>query len=96
MKKPQTANFDWADPLALEDALSDEERLVQDSIRRFCQDELQPRVLLAHREERVDRDIFPRMGELGLLGSTIDGYGCAGLSYVCYGLAAREVERVDS
>ena len=96
MKKPQTANFDWADPLSLEDALSDEERLVRDSIRRFCQDELQPRVLLAHREERVDRDIFPRMGELGLLGSTIDGYGCAGLSYVCYGLAAREVERVDS
>ena len=96
MKKPQTANFDWADPLALEDALSDEERLVQDSIRRFCQDDLQPRVLLAHREERIDRDIFPRMGELGLLGTTIDGYGCAGLSYVCYGLAAREVERVDS
>ena len=96
MKKPHTANFDWADPLALEDALSDEERLVQDSIRRFCQDELQPRVLLAYREERIDRDIFPQMGELGLLGITIDGYGCAGLSYVCYGLVAREVERVDS
>ena len=63
MKKSQTANFDWTDPLALEDALSDEERLVRDSIRRFCQDELQPRVLLAHREERVDQDIFPRMGE---------------------------------
>ncbi len=90
------AAFDWADPLVLDDMLTDEERLVRDSIRRFCQEELQPRVLEAFREEKVDRSLFPRMGELGLLGSTIDGYGCAGLNYVCYGLAAREVERVDS
>jgi len=90
------AAFDWADPLAMDDMLTDEERLVRDSIRRFCQEELQPRVLEAFREEKVDRSLFPRMGELGLLGSTIDGYGCAGLNYVCYGLAAREVERVDS
>ena len=96
-KSPKTiAAFDWADPLVLDDMLTDEERLVRDSIRRFCQEELQPRVLEAFREEKVDRSIFPRMGELGLLGSTIDGYGCAGLNYVCYGLAAREVERVDS
>jgi len=90
------AAFDWADPLVLDDMLTDEERLVRDSIRRFCQEDLQPRVLEAFREEKVDRSLFPRMGELGLLGSTIDGYGCAGLNYVCYGLAAREVERVDS
>ena len=90
------AAFDWADPLVMDDMLTDEERLVRDSIRRFCQEELQPRVLEAFREEKVDRSLFPRMGELGLLGSTIDGYGCAGLNYVCYGLAAREVERVDS
>ncbi len=90
------AAFDWTDPLVMDDMLTDEERLVRDSIRRFCQEELQPRVLEAFREEKVDRSLFPRMGELGLLGSTIDGYGCAGLNYVCYGLAAREVERVDS
>ena len=90
------AAFDWADPLVMDDMLTDEERLVRDSIRRFCKEELQPRVLEAFREEKVDRSLFPRMGELGLLGSTIDGYGCAGLNYVCYGLAAREVERVDS
>ena len=96
-KSPKTiAAFDWADPLVMDDMLTDEERLVRDSIRRFCQEELQPRVLEAFREEKVDRSLFPRMGELGLLGSTIDGYGCAGLNYVCYGLAAREVERVDS
>ncbi|MBP81855.1 MAG: acyl-CoA dehydrogenase [Acidiferrobacteraceae bacterium] len=96
MSRNQVAGFDWADPLALENTLSDEERLVQNSIRRFCQEELQPQILAAHREEKIDHQILPRMGELGLLGSTIDGYGCAGLNYVCYGLAAREVERVDS
>lgn len=90
------AVFDWTDPLGFADLLSDEERIVQESIRRFCQDELQPRVLSANREERVDLDIFPKMGALGLLGSTLEGYGCAGLSYVCYGIAAREIERVDS
>ena len=94
--KKTVAAFNWADPLVLDDMLTDEERLVRDSIRRFCQEELQPRVLEAFREEKVDRSLLPRMGELGLLGSTIDGYGCAGLNYVCYGLAAREVERVDS
>ena len=68
------AAFDWADPLVMDDMLTDEERLVRDSIRRFCQEELQPRVLEAFREEKVDRSLFPRMGELGLLGSTIEGY----------------------
>ena len=88
--------FDWTDPLAFTDLLTDEEKLVQESIRRFCQDELQPGILEANRAEKVDRSIFSRMGELGLLGSTIEGYGCAGLNYVSYGIAAREVERVDS
>jgi glutaryl-CoA dehydrogenase len=91
-----TATFDWSDPLGFSELLSDEERLVQESIRRFCEEDLQPRILKANREETVDTSIFLRMGELGLLGSTIQGYGCAGLNYVCYGLAAREVERVDS
>ena len=93
-KAPPT--FDWTDPLGFTDLLTDEEKLVQESIRRFCQDELQPGILEANRAEKVDRSIFSRMGELGLLGSTIEGYGCAGLNYVSYGIAAREVERVDS
>ncbi|MBL6918294.1 MAG: acyl-CoA dehydrogenase [Gammaproteobacteria bacterium] len=88
--------FDWTDPLGFTELLTDEEKLVQESIRRFCQDELQPGILEANRAEKVDRSIFSRMGELGLLGSTIEGYGCAGLNYVSYGIAAREVERVDS
>ena len=63
---------------------------------RYCQEQLQPRILEANRQETVDREIFCEMGELGMLGSTIQGFGCAGLNYVCYGLIAREVERVDS
>src|SRR5439155_24692808 len=88
--------FDWADPLLVEDMLSEEERLVRDSARAYCQEKLLPRVLSANREERFDREIMNELGELGFLGSTIDGYGCAGASYVSYGLIAREVERVDS
>jgi glutaryl-CoA dehydrogenase len=90
------AAFDWADPLLFEDELSEEERLVRDSARAYCQEKLFPRVLTAAREERFDREIMNEMGELGFLGSTIEGYGCAGASYVSYGLIAREVERVDS
>ena len=70
--------------------------MVRDSARAYCQDKLFPRVLDANRHERFDREIMTEMGALGLLGSTIDGYGCAGVNYVCYGLIAREVERVDS
>src|SRR5229473_4992090 len=88
--------FDWADPLLVEDLLSEEERLIRDSARAYCQEKLLPRVLTANREERFDREIMNEMGELGFLGSTIDGYGCAGANYVSYGLIAREVERVDS
>src|SRR3979490_3093059 len=88
--------FDWADPLLVEDMLSEEERLGRDRARAYCQEKLSPRVLTANREERFDREIMNEMGELGFLGSTIEGYGCAGASYTSYGLIAREVERVDS
>ncbi len=90
------ARFDWADPLLLDHELSEEERMVRDSARAYCQEKLFPRVLEANRHERFDREIMNEMGELGFLGSTIEGYGCAGVNYVCYGLIAREVERVDS
>ena len=95
---PEFANpvFDWADPLLVDDMLSEEERLIRDSARAYCQEKLMPRVLTANREERFDREIMNEMGELGFLGSTIQGYGCAGANYVSYGLIAREVERVDS
>jgi len=96
MKDIQKAEFQWMDPLLIHDLLTDDERLIQDTVARYCQDRLQPRILEANRQETVDRDIFYEMGELGMLGSTIQGYGCAGLNYVCYGLIAREVERVDS
>jgi len=91
-----TSDFSWEDPLLLDEQLTDDDRMVRDSVHKYCQERLMPRVLEAHRHEKFDREIMSEMGELGMLGSTIDGYGCAGLSYVCYGLAAREVERVDS
>jgi len=89
-------SFRWDDPLALDELLTEEERMVRDSARAYCQDKLMPRVLEGFRTETFDREIMNEMGELGFLGSTIDGYGCAGVNYVCYGLIAREVERVDS
>jgi glutaryl-CoA dehydrogenase len=95
-KGPSRAEFKWEDPLLLEEQLTEEERLVRDTVRQYCQEKLMPRILLAHRHERFDREIMNELGELGLLGSTIEGYGCAGVNYVCYGLTAREVERVDS
>ncbi|MGL6045656.1 MAG: acyl-CoA dehydrogenase [Vogesella sp.] len=90
------APFIWDDALLLNDQLTDEERMVRETAYAYCQDRLMPRVLTANREERFDRDIMSEMGELGLLGCTIDSHGCAGLSHVAYGLIAREVERVDS
>jgi glutaryl-CoA dehydrogenase len=91
------AAFRWDDPLDLEDELSEEERLVRDTARSFAQERLLPRVIAANREERFDSAIVREMGALGLLGSTIpQDYGGAGLNYVCYGLIARELERVDS
>ncbi|MGH8698987.1 MAG: acyl-CoA dehydrogenase family protein, partial [Burkholderiales bacterium] len=88
--------FRWDDPFLLEDQLTEEERMVRDSARAYCQEKLLPRVLEATRKEKFDREIMNEMGALGFLGSTIEGYGCAGVNSVSYGLTAREVERVDS
>ncbi len=88
--------FRWDDPFLLEDQLTEEERMVRDSARAYCQEKLLPRVVEATRKEKFDREIMNEMGALGFLGSTIDGYGCAGVNQVSYGLTAREVERVDS
>lgn len=90
------AAFDWADPFLLEDELTEEERMIRDSAHDFAQEKLMPRVLEDHRHERFDRAIMAGMGAVGLLGSTLQGYGCAGASAVAYGLIAREIERVDS
>jgi glutaryl-CoA dehydrogenase len=95
-KSHSLGRFVWDDAFLIEEQLSDEERLVRDSAREFAQGQLMPRILEAFRNETVDRGIFREFGELGLLGPTIDGYGCAGASYVSYGLIAREIERVDS
>src|SRR5438477_4893667 len=88
--------FDWADPLLLDESLGGEERMVRDSAHDYCQEKLVSRVLEANRHEHFDREIMNVMGALGFLGSMIEGYGCAGVNYVSYGLIAREVERVDS
>jgi glutaryl-CoA dehydrogenase len=88
--------FDWTDPFRLTDQLDDDERMIRDSAREFCSERLFPRVLEAHRNETFDRSIFNEFGEMGFLGSTITGYGCAGVNHVSYGLIAREIERIDS
>jgi glutaryl-CoA dehydrogenase len=91
------ATFNWEDPLLLDSQLTDEERMVREAAYTYCQEKLAPRVLQAFRHEKMDVSIFPEMGALGLLGSTIPSeYGGADMNYVCYGLIAREVERVDS
>ena len=90
------AAFDWADPLRLDAQLDEDERAIRDAAQAYCQDKLLPRVLLAHRHERFDREIMTEMGALGFLGATLDSHGCAGANYVSYGLIAREIERVDS
>ena len=89
-------SFQWQDPFLLNAQLSDDERAIVDAAHNFCQEKLQTRVLMAARHEKFDREIMNEFGSMGFLGSTIDGYGCAGLNYVSYGLVAREVERVDS
>jgi glutaryl-CoA dehydrogenase len=94
--KPSKPSFQWEDPLLLDQQLTEEERMVRDAARDYCQERLLPRVQNAFRNEHFDREIMNEMGELGFLGSTIEGYGCAGVNHVCYGLVAREVERVDS
>src|SRR6476659_7977680 len=98
MNKPNDLKpaFKWDDPLLLEDQLTEEERMIRDSARSYAQSSLMPRILQANRHEKFDRAIITEMGELGFLGSTIQGYGCAGINNVAYGLVTREVERVDS
>jgi glutaryl-CoA dehydrogenase len=92
----QFTPFQWDDALRLDSELSEDERAIRDAAREFCQDKLFPRVLMANRLEKFDREIMNEMGEMGFLGATLEGYGCAGVNYVSYGLISREVERVDS
>jgi glutaryl-CoA dehydrogenase len=93
---PAKAEFAWDDPFRLDEQLTEDERLIQATARDYAQNRLMPRILEANRHELVDRTIFDEMGELGLLGATIEGYGCAGVNPTSYGLVAREIERVDS
>jgi glutaryl-CoA dehydrogenase len=98
-KKPgaAAARFDWMDPFDLESQLTEDERQVRDTARAYAQEKLMPRIVAAFREEKFDRAVVNEMGALGLLGATIpEEYGGAGLGYVSYGLAVREIERVDS
>jgi glutaryl-CoA dehydrogenase len=92
----KTAAFRWEDPLGFDALLSDSERMVRDMANAYCQEKLMPRILEANRHEVFHREILTEMGQLGFLGSTIEGYGCAGINHVSYGLIAREIERVDS
>ena len=94
--KTRWTPLNWQDPFELDSQLSEEQRMVRDSAKQYAQSSLAPRVKQAFREESTDPNIFREMGEMGLLGATIDGYGCPGVDYVCYGLIAREIERVDS
>ncbi len=97
MASPTTwGSFKWEDPFLMDDQLTEEERMVRDTANQYAQDNLAPRVREAYQNESTDPAIFREMGELGLLGPTIEGYGCSGVSYTSYGLIAREVERVDS
>lgn len=94
--KSKGPKFDWEDPVNLESQFTEEEILVRDQCRAYCQEKLMPRITMANRNESYDKEIMREMGSIGLLGSTLQGYGCAGVSSVAYGIAAREVERVDS
>src|SRR5690606_30160815 len=91
-----SGRFRWEDPLLLDEQLTDDERMIRDSAHRYAQDRLMPRILMQNRHEEFDREILPEMGELGFLGAFIDGYGCAGISFVASGLIMRELERVDT
>jgi len=95
-KKASTAHFTWDDPLLLDEVLTEDERMIRDSARQFCQERLLPRVQEAFRKEHFHREIMNEFGEMGFLGATLDSHGCSGIGYVSYGLMAREVERIDS
>lgn len=94
--KTGLVDFNWTDALNLESQLNEDEIIMRDTFRQYCQEQLFPRVLMANRNEVFHKEIMQEMGQLGVLGATIEGYGCAGASYVSYGLLAREIERVDS
>ena len=96
VKKAKFGKFDWKDALNLESQLTEEEIMIRDACHSYCQEKLFPRVTMGNRKEIFHREIMNELGELGLLGPTIDGYGCPGVSSVAYGLIAREIERVDS
>jgi len=97
LARAKPAQLDWADPFLLDEQLTEEERMVRDTARDYCQDKLMSRVIEANRHEIFHREIMDELGALGLLGPTIpEAYGGAGVNYVSYGLVAREVERVDS
>lgn len=88
--------FDWQDALRLDDLLTEEERMVRDSARQYAEEKLAPRIIQANRTESFDVSVMREMGELGFLGATIEGFGCAGIGYVSYGLISREFERIDT
>jgi len=90
------SSFDWKDPFRFIDQLNEEEKLIAQSAAEFCSDRLAPRIIEANRNESFDRNIFDEFGEMGFLGSTVQGYGCPGVNHVSYGLIAREIERIDS
>jgi glutaryl-CoA dehydrogenase len=94
--KGKFTRFDWEDSLRLDAQLTEDERAIRDAAHDYAQEKLQPRVLMAFRNESYDRAILTEMGELGFLGATLDSHGCADISYVAYGLISREIERVDS
>ena len=94
--RSDNVSFNWQDPFLMEEQLNEEERMVRDTAKQYAQEKLLPRVRAAYRNEETDPEIFRETGALGLLGPMIEGYGCAGMSYVCYGLIAREIESVDS
>ncbi len=96
MANDKKAHFQWDDPFQMADQLSEEERMIRDAAAAFAQERLMPGIVQANRHETFDRAIFRDMGAAGLLGSTITGYGCAGVNYVSYGIVAREIERADS
>lgn len=96
MTKGKQSLFQWEDPLFFNDQLTEEERMVRDSVRAFAEESLQPKVIAAFRDEKYDPSLMQAMGAAGILGATIQGYGCAGVNYVSYGLIMRELERVDS
>ena len=96
MKTPKRAEFSWEDPLLLDELLTDEERMIMNTAREYAQNKLLPRVIKAYQSENFDRTIMKEMGELGLLGPMLEGYGCAGATYTAAGLIARELERIDS